>query len=382
MSVQFRLGAQDHRVVEDFLLRGSKATSAITLDPKAFRHQQAVAESAQEVGVDVYFEPATERLVEGGYGLEKFPCYNGQPYAIDSLAADVKARGELVAKVLDMHPSFVTHTTAAHFYIDDDRVVHLNIDLAERTLLRTDRPLRAIVTMSNRYGLRHGADVAAEYFRAGIRDVELRLSPFGGDDESIKKIRDGFAIAQAFTDAGLAVVLGQSGNLGQTAYSLGHVEGYSVGVGMLEHVNVRSVISRQKVKPRERTEEDEGGGPTAGVYLPGLAATVPIKVATHFLSHTDLRTRVSCRVGKCATSIRGPLLDRRDHYLHARDAETAALVLQPSNWRATSEAERLRTALDLRNRVNRNYLLDGMNPMRTRTIESLIEDIARARKAS
>lgn len=248
-----------------------------------------------------------------------------------------------------------------------------------------EKYVRVVLTVSNRYAKSHAAAVAAEYVRAGITDLELRLSPFGGEDESLKKIRDGFAAAQAFTDAGLRVTLGQSGNLGQVAVALGHVESYSVGIGLLEKVNHSTQINRQRQPPKPRTEENPGGGPVTGVYLNGIALTAPPKVARIMLGHSDLRTRVGCREGRCGTSVRGPLLDVRDHYLHSRDTQMRRLLDQPEGWRPTSEIDRLRAALGLREHINANYLgsdhLD-LQPLKTRTLTRLISDIELARAAS
>lgn len=48
---------------------------------------------------------------------------------------DAAARAELVGRTLDKHPSIVTHVTAPHFYLTNERTARLNIDLAERTRL-------------------------------------------------------------------------------------------------------------------------------------------------------------------------------------------------------------------------------------------------------
>ncbi|MGI8946861.1 MAG: hypothetical protein ACR2FV_02550 [Ornithinimicrobium sp.] len=240
--------------------------------------------------------------------------------------------------------------------------------------------------MANKFLRRHAVELAAEYIRAGVTDMELRMSPFGGEDESLRKIRDGFAAAQAFTDAGLRVTLGQSGNLGEVAVALGHVASYSVGIGLLEHVNHSAQISRQKQRPRPRSEDDPGGGPITGVYLNGLALTARPQIAEVLLGHSDLRTRVGCRVGRYGTSVRGPLLDTRDHYLHSRDIQMRRLLDQAAGWRPTFEIEQLRAALNLREHINANYLgpdrLPLKKPLPTRTLKSLISDIERARQAS
>ncbi|MGI8793712.1 MAG: hypothetical protein ACR2H3_11140 [Acidimicrobiales bacterium] len=104
MSVQFRLGHNHHKVVEDFLSRSPGATSAITLDPKAARHQLHAADAARDRGMSVFFEPSTERLAKPGYRLDTFPVWDGAPYAIDVLAADSPAREALVQRTIEAHP--------------------------------------------------------------------------------------------------------------------------------------------------------------------------------------------------------------------------------------------------------------------------------------
>lgn len=385
MTVQFRLGHNHHKVVEDFLSRTPHATAAITLDSKAGHHQGQAADAAREHGVSVFYEPSAERLAEPGYGLESFPLWVGVPYSIDDLAASMNARDVLVQRTIDAHPEGVTHVTAPHFYVQTERAARLNIDLAEITQLRADKPVRAVLTIANKFAGQHAAELAAEYVRAGITELELRLSPFGGEDESLKKIRDGFATAQAFTDAGLDVTLGQSGNLGQVAVALGHVRSYSVGIGQLERVDHAAQINRQKQVPKPRTDSEPGGGPQTGVYLNGLAFTAPPRMARVVLEHSDLRTRVGCREGRCGTSVRGPLLDTRDHYLHSRDIHMRHLLDQPQGWRATSEIQHLQAALNLRQHINAHYLGSGrlkIQSLPVRTLESLISDMQSARQAS
>ena len=67
MGVEFRLGGQDHKKVEDFLAGQPGGVSAIVLDTKAARHQQAAAESAAEAGVAVYFDPTVPEAVRATY---------------------------------------------------------------------------------------------------------------------------------------------------------------------------------------------------------------------------------------------------------------------------------------------------------------------------
>ncbi|MBN7498299.1 hypothetical protein [Mycobacteroides abscessus] len=374
MGIQFRLGPNDHKPVEDFLSRDHEGTAAITLDTKAARYQTAAAAAAVDAGVHVYWEPAAERLAADGFGLDKFPLWTGQPYEVDHLSADQAARAGLVDLTVEKHPALTTHITAPHFYVTDERTARLNVDLAERTRLAVgDKPARAVITVSTTALSRLSINLAAEYAAAGIADVEIRFSPFGGDDEGIRKIRNAFGILDQFREYDITVTLGLSGNIGRAALAMGHAHAYSVGLGMLEKVNHAQTMARYRTVPDP--DKDQGGGAAAGIYLPRLGATVSAKAARQLLSHTDIRTRVGCRIGSCRNSVTGPLDDRRAHYLHSRASEVAEMLRRPAPWRGAMEIDRLNEAIGLRERVNEHYLSDDVHKLGTRTLRSLIDEI-------
>lgn len=379
MGVQFRLGRQDNKRVEDFLARHPAGTSGIVLDPKWCRYQKTAAEAAVAAGVGVYFDPATERLTAPGFELPEVSYFEGAPYDVDQLTADPGGRARLVAQVVDSHPKEASVVTPPHFLVHDARSGNLNIVLAADTVNSTDKPVRATVLMTRRYATRAAGDLAAQYAQAGVRQVELRITPLGGDDESLAKIKSVFTIAEAFSALDLSVTLGLSGNIGQAAVALGHTEHYSVGVGMLERVDHAAAINRQAAppKPTPEGEEDQGGprGAIAGIYLPGVAATVSRTAGRALLGHSDIRLRLGCRIDDCGRSVAGPMQDPRAHYLHARDYEMDQVLRQPPRWRATREIDRLRRAMELRELINQRYRLPGVPELKTRTLRSLIEDI-------
>ncbi len=175
-----------------------------------------------------------------------------------------------------------------------------------------------------------------------------------------------------FHEHGMTVTLGLSGNIGRAALAMGHAEAYSVGVGMLEKINHAQTMARYRKAPDPRKDR---GGSAAGIYLPGLGATVSAKAARQLLSHTDIRTRVGCRIGSCGTSVTGPLDNRRTHYLHSRSNEVAEMLKRPPPWRGAMEIDRLTVAIGLRERVNRHYLSDDVHTLGTRTLHNLIDEI-------
>jgi hypothetical protein len=377
VGVEFRLGRQDGRKSEDFIARRPRGVSAIILDTVYARYQRAAAEEAGEAGLDVLFDPATERMADAGFEPAGLPYFDGEPFDLHTLAANAGARTRLVEGVLAAHPDVTTIVTPPHFFVHDDRSARLNIALAEETTHATDKPVRAVLLTSRKFAS-NSNELVHEYVEAGIQALDLRLTPLGGDDESLAKIRSVFAIADRFTAAGIEVTLGFSGNIGHCAVALGHATHYSVGIGLREQVNHSAAISRQKAPPRE--PDPDGSGPSyfgaaAGIYLPGPAITIGRKAGNALLQNTDIRTRIGCRIGSCGTSVSGPALDPREHYLHARSGEMDAVLSRPAPWRPTIELDRLARALELRNLINRSYLSDDVRPLNTRTLQSLIEDI-------
>jgi hypothetical protein len=374
MGIQFRLGPNDHKPVEDFLSRDHTGTDAITLDTKAARHQGAAAAAAVDAGLQVYWEPAAERLAEEGFGLDKFPLWTGQPYDIDNLSADQAARATLVGLTVEKHPSLVTHVTAPHFYVTDERTARLNVDLAERTRLAVgdDKPTRAVITVSTTALGRLGIDLAAERQRRdqGYRDppvpLRWRRRRYPQDPHRLWGARP-VPRTRPRRHARL------SGNIGRATLAMGHADAYSVGLGMLEKVNHAQTMARYRKAPDP--DKDQGGGAAGGIYLPRLGATVSAKAARQLLSHTDIRTRVGCRIGSCRNSVTGPLDDRRAHYLHSRSGEVAGMLRRPAPWRGAMEIDRLNEAIGLRERVNDHYLSDDVHKLGTRTLRSLIDEI-------
>lgn len=378
MGIEFRLGGTDHKKVEDFLALRPDGVAAIVVDTKAAKHQQAAAEAAIEAGVAVYFDPATERLTEPGFDLPGLAYNPTAPYDVDKLAQDAAERTELVANVLAAHPDFATAATPPHFFVRDERSANLNVSLAEETLHEHGPQTRATLVLSSQYPAAKAGELAAEYYRAGIREMELRISPLGGEDESVRKIRKSFTLLRAFTESDLSVTLGLSGNVGQVALALGHAEHYSVGIGLRERVNHAGTISRQKQPPKPPVEGEEkgGGGPIAGIYLPGPALTVTRSMGAVYLANTDIRTRVGCRIGACGATVNGPKADPRGHYLHARAQEVAKLVATPDRWRPGMEIDRLTRARDLRRLINEKYRRPQDAALPLRSLNSLIEDIS------
>lgn len=383
MGIQFRLGSGDHKVVEDFVSRDARGVSAIILDTKGARHQRGAAEAAVRAGLSVFWDPAVERLADQGFGQEKYPLWFGWPYNLNELATSSSAREQLVQATIEAHPDFVSHVTAPHFYVENERGLYLNVALAEMMrLAQPDRPLRVVVTMANRAARLLAATCARELAAAGIREVELRLSPLGGEDESLGKIRDAFEALKRFQDAGLQVTLGHSGNIGQVAVALGLAHDYSVGVGLLERTDHKALINRQKSKPKPRTDDNSSHGALAGIYLPGIAATVPRELGKKLLNNTDIRTSIGCRIGSCGDSVRGPADDIRGHYLHAKAAEMAKLQEAPPSWRPTIELNRLRSARELRVRLNTHHAPKDKPIIKTRTVRSLMDGLEERRQAS
>lgn len=386
MSVEFHLGHQDHHKVEDFLASDISGVRGIVLDGKAARHQLVAADAAREAGLDVFYAPGTAQMAydDPDGRLNNLPAYGGQKHDIDALAASADLRREIVDRVLNAHPEQATIITPPSYFIENERTAHLTVDLAEQTRLSTDKAVRPVLYISSRLPIDVITTLARELAEAGIDEVDVRVSPTSGENDGVRKVRQVIAVADIFTGMDLTVTLGQSGNLGQVALALGHVNHFSVGIGQKEYVNFRTTVGRQVKPPKKQFDEDgkPKSGSWEGIYIPGLALTVSKKTGQALLEHSDIRTRLSCRIGACANSLTGPLNDSRTHYLHARATEVATMLDRPKPWRARLEADRLTRALELRRLVNDKYRRPNIPQLRTRTIESLLQDIADERQAA
>jgi hypothetical protein len=373
MGVEFRISRNDQKPIEDFLGRRSDGVTAVSLDTRAGPTQFNAARAAREADVAVYWEPGTERLASVGYNHHQHPLWRGTPFDPGVMAASSDESDRLVEATLAAHPDGVTHVTTPHFYANDAMTAELNVALAERThRLHRAQPTRAILTISARNAVQlvDELDLAAEYARAGVEAIEIRFSPFGGEDVSLSRIRNAYAVLDKFRSHGMRVTVGHCGSIGLVAVAMGHADAHSLGVGYLEKVDHMAAINRQARPP---AADAERRGPTAGVYLPGIAATVPRKLATALLENREIRSRLACRTGTCRNSILEPVESPRMHYVHSRAAEMASLLARPKAWRATLETERLAERLQLRERVNKHCLPSGVSKIETRTLRSLLD---------
>ena len=161
------------------------------------------------------------------------------------LGTDRPACRRFVRQVLHAQGPFATKLIPPHFYVHDPASALLNIALARLAVELADgMPVRPVLLVSRKVAYAELDAFVARYRELDeVTEVELRVSPFGGDDESASKIRSVFRIADAFREADLDVVLGYSGNIGQTALALDHVTGFSVGIGIREHVNHTSTTT-------------------------------------------------------------------------------------------------------------------------------------------
>lgn len=195
MGIEFRLGRQDGHKVEDFLARNAAGVSAITLDTAYARYQLDAADAARAAGVDVLFDPATERMADAGFNPQ-VAYFNGEPIDVGRLSIEASARSILVSGVLEAHPDQATVVTPPHFFVHDSRSASLNVALAEQCALTSSRPVRASLVVSRKYAIAAGDALAREYADAGITAIDLPADHTTGwrkrerREDSIRILRD------------------------------------------------------------------------------------------------------------------------------------------------------------------------------------------------
>jgi len=373
-GIEYRLGRTDHRIAEDFLGSSPENVAGILLEAKNLRFQQDVAEAARTAEVQIFVEPLTERLMEPGFDPSPLDYWNSYPIRRDELESSA-ARAEFVERVVEPQLKFATVVVPPHFFVEDERVLALNIALVRQAVATygADFPIRPILAVQRTF-LAEGsraAEVASQYRRTGVTSIDLRLSPLGGEHEGPRKVRSSFSISAAFRDAGLAVIMGSQGNIGHVALALGLIERFSVGIGYRESYNYKQAINRQG---KASAGGDGRFGPRSGVYLPEAAITIPRRIAEALYQDRQIRTRLACREGACAEAIDGPTRDPRGHYLHARTSEIAATLARPLRWRPMLERDRLTRAVEMRTILDR-HLPSGTPSFSSRTLRTLIGEL-------
>ena len=381
MTIEFRLGRTDHLVVEDFLAGDTSAgVGAIVVEAPLIGRQRVAIEAAEVAGLDVLIETLTDRLAEPGYdtsGFEYATSYPLRPVDYSSLLG----RARLVEAVL--HPQLATASilTPPHFFADTAELLDLNIALAGLTRQEygSSKRVRPVVAARRALLAEPGLakETATKYRTAGLEQVELRLSPLGGENDGAQKIRSAFEIVEAFRGEGLGVSLGWQSNIGHTAVALGLADSFSVGIGYRERYDHASQVSAQRRLFGMKREEKQGPrGPLAGVHFTDAAVTVQRKLAMPLLQNPAIRSRLACTIGECRNSIEGPARDPRRHYLHSQAAIAASGGGRPPAWRANLERQRLEKAVEIRDILNEHYL-SSENRLRSRTLEALVSEISR-----
>ncbi len=376
IGVEFRLGRGDHLVVESFLSTNPAGVAGVLIDAPNIERQAPAVEAASHAGIDVVVEPLTERLAEDGFRPIGLKYADQYPLDQSSLRGE-KAVGQFVERVLDPQLDVATILTPPHFFADSPEALHLNVAMAELVVERYghDLPVRPILAAQRSFlaDPETRRDVIEDYWSAGVRRIDLRLSPVGADGDGPIKIRSALEIAADFSSRGIEVSLGFQGSLGPTALALGFASRFSTGVGYREQFNHAAAISRQRqVRPKDPKKGPRG--PVAGVHLPRANATVTRRVAKHLYEDEQIRSKIACRIGDCAKSIDQPVLKPRPHYLHSRAKVVEDMIERPAAWRPKLEKDRLDRAIELRGMLNAHLPL-GVPELRTRLLESLSAEI-------
>jgi hypothetical protein len=385
-GIEFRVPRNDHHTVDDFLARRPEGVNGIQVEVTNVDRHADLAAHAAELGLTVTVDPLTERLCHAGFNPERLPL--GEVYPLDPAALSESAaqRATLTEQLISAQ-KIATALIPGQFFIETTADLDLNLLLVRQMAALDDRPLRPVIAISSKvFTPSAAASLAQAYAGAGVTTVELRVSPLGGQDEGSRKIRKVLAAIAQFHRHGISVSLAMSGIIGHTALALGLVDAFSVGVGYREQYNHKDAINRQIALDAdddggEEDEEDDAKkgprGAIAGIYLPALDLTVPRKTARQLYEETTIRRHLGCRIGPCANSLNGPLLDPRGHYLHALAHAVSQTLERPAPWRPTLLRDRLVRAQEVRTQVYAVMPEDIARP-KARTVAALIDEIDRS----
>lgn len=385
-GIEFRVARGDHLKVEDFVATQPAGLAGVQLEVTNLDRHVDLAIATAAAGFDVVIEPMTERLCHAGFNPARLPFGDLYPLDVATLASSAGDRAMVTEQVLAAQLPHATKVIPPHFFVESDEQLALNVALLRQAVaaIGADRDVRPILAISSAYFQRPGVAMAiAEHYQAaGVRMLELRISPIGGQDEGPLKIRRTFAALRQLSASGLDVLLGCSGIVGHAAVALGMASSFSVGVGYREKYDHKSAIASQLAISEAddgEYEEDAPSGPRgalAGVFIEAAQITVPRALARDFYANPVVRPQLRCTHPACAKSIDGPAVDPRAHYLHAQTAALASTLDRPSAWRPTLLKDRFVRAQEVRAQIWAQ-LPDDAVPPKARTLTSLIDEIDR-----
>lgn len=373
-GIEFRVGRTDHHKVEEFLATEPDGVSGVRLDAKNLSIHQDVAVAARGVKAAVHIEPLTERFLVPGFNPTGIAYADRYLLDVGRLSADPGDQARFVSEVIATQIGIATAVTPPHFFVENSDQLGLNVALTRQSvaLLEGELPVRPIVAVGSTFLRQHAVEISRRYADAGVAGIELRVSPFGGDNLGPVAVRRVYDALEQIRESRLHVTFGMAGMVGMAALSLGLVDDVSSGVAYREQFDYKSAMSSQ----RTSDQRDGGGGNPARVLLPGADVLVEREVARYLYGNTEVRSNLTCRIGHCASSVDGPLADLRTHYLHARASQVSELTRQPSAWRPNGLRSQLTRSLELRKQIA-HYLPDGSSPPKSRTIETLLSELSR-----
>jgi hypothetical protein len=375
-GIEFRIGRTDHHKVEEFLAGHPAGVGAVRIDIKNLRIHQEAAAAATAIGAAVYVEPMTERFFDPGFTVIGIPYKHRYLSSLSGLATDRGEQARFAEEVAEPQLPVATALTPAHLHVDSGEMLDLNISLVRQTIavFGADHAVRPVLSVASTYLREHSAAIARRYADAGVTQLDVRVSPFGGDNVGPIAIRRVYGALADFRAAGLQVTLGMAGTAGLGALALGLVDAISTGVGYREQYNHRGAMSSQRA--HDDRDADASGGNPARVVLPIADALLPRDVARHLYSVPTIRSQLICRIGHCGNTLDGPSADLRGHYLHMRAQQVTDLLRQPAAWRPLGLRAHLIRARELRERLV-PHLPAGATLPSTRTLDTLIAELER-----
>jgi hypothetical protein len=376
MGVEFLLGRQDHKLVADWIATRPTGVSGIVLDSRSLARQALAIEAAKGAGIAVRIETLTERYPHDGLDRDATPYGRLLADFNPNSPADLD---ELVESVVEHQVEAATIITPPHFFATDADGVARNLSLQRIAFHRYGNAylIRPVLALSRAYVAKPGVagDLGRSLAAIGVRELELRLSPLGGANESLQKILSALNALRELRHAGLQLWLGFQGPIARAAFALGLIEGFSSGITVHESYDYAATIQQQKARSKLK-QAGKSGGAGFRVLLPYADVLLPLQVAREVYRDPGIRARVPCDKENCADSIVGPTVDPRRHFLHRRAADFAEVASQPLQWRAKLEEDRLTQAIALQRRLNQHHLHkyqvnDRVARIQTGTFESL-----------
>lgn len=348
-----RVGRQDHSFLSQMLVEGRPVGSGFVADPANHPQHKDLWVEARQRGIETVLDPRTLDLsTPGGFlrgGAAELPWAFEGPHRPEDLRGgggaelckqlvEFVAEGGYSACLAPTH--LVGRRSRDWLDVDGELVRTLRRELNEND--RADVPIYypLIARSEDFYDSSWRAELVGRIAALPVDAVWLRIHPFGTPTSGPLTLKRYLAACRDLHEIERPLVGEHTGAVGVGLMAFGALGGVESGITNVDHTDLAGWIRVPRAS--------RGGGGEARAYLHQIAAFLVRSKARAMLEKPGMKAAHGCLDTACCPRGWRDLLDNyREHFVHRRAAEVAAISIAPEDLRSGHYMENfLRPATD------------------------------------